>query len=230
MCGRYALYGPEELWSQTFSIDDWPEFVDNYNIAPSLEVPVIRQSPAGARVAGLLRWGLVPNWSRDPAIGAKLNNARGESLPDKPSFRDAWQRRRCLIPAAGFYEWHADGKRKQPYYITRRDRAPLAMGGLWESWRTPQGGLLRSFCVITTGPNAVMQPIHDRMPVIIGAHDWARWLDPKQGAAHVADLVAPCDPALIEAWPVDRRVSQAASAGPELIQPLAGVEPAPTIS
>lgn len=225
MCGRYAFYGPEEYWSQAFGIDDWPEFADNYNIAPSLDVPVIRQSPAGERVAGLLRWGLVPNWSRDAAIGVKLNNARGESLTGKPSFRDAYERRRCLIPASGFYEWHTDGKTKQPHYIRHKGGTPLALGGLWESWRTPEGGLLRSFCVITTGPNAVMQPIHERMPVIIGAADWARWLDPRQGSAQVADLVAPCDPDWIEAWPVSRRVSQAASAGPELIQPLAGDVP-----
>lgn len=226
MCGRYALFGPEESWKRFFGIDDWPQFGDNYNIAPSLEVPVVRQSPAGERVAGLLRWGLVPNWSRDPAVGARLNNARGESLRDKPSFRDAWERRRCLVPASGFYEWHADGRIRQPYYISSRAGEPLALGGLWESWRTPEGGLLRSFCVITTGPNAVMRPIHERMPVIVGARDWARWLDPGTGSVGVADLVEPCDPDWLAAWPVDRGVSRGASAGPGLIQPLADMEPA----
>ena len=220
MCGRYALYGPEAIWQEHFGIDDWPAFAGNYNIAPSLDVPVIRCSPAGQHVAGLLRWGLVPNWSRDPAIGAKLNNARGESLREKPSFRDAFERRRCLIPASGFYEWQTEGSRKQPYYIHHRSNEPLAMAGLWESWKTPEGGLLRSFCVITTGPNAVMQPIHDRMPVLIGQQDWARWLDPKARADQVAGLVAPCAAALIEAWPVDRRVGRATSEGAALIEPL----------
>lgn len=220
MCGRYALYGPEALWQAYFGIGDWPEFADNYNIAPSLDVPVIRCSPAGEHVAGRLRWGLVPNWSRDPAIGAKLNNARGESLREKPSFRDAFERRRCLVPASGFYEWRTEGRLKQPYYIHHRSDEPLAMAGLWESWKTPEGGLLRSFCVITTGPNAVMQPIHDRMPVLIGRQDWARWLDPKARADQVAELVAPCAAGLIEAWPVDRRVGRATSEGAGLIAPI----------
>lgn len=220
MCGRYALYGPEALWQEYFGIDDWPEFTDNYNIAPSLDVPVIRCSPAGQHVAGLLRWGLVPHWSRDPAIGAKLNNARGESLREKPSFRDAFERRRCLIPASGFYEWHTEGRLKQPYYIHHRSDEPLAMAGLWESWRTPEGGLLRSFCVITTGPNAVMQSIHDRMPVLIGRQEWARWLDPKAPADRVSALIAPCAAELIEAWPVDRQVGRATSEGSGLIVPI----------
>lgn len=119
---------------------------------------------------------LVPNWAKDPAIGNKLNNARGETAAEKPSFRDTFKRRHCLIPADGFYEWKAEGKIKQPYYISLKSGEPLSIAGLWESWRSPEGEILRTTCIITTGPNAVMTPIHDRMPVILRPEDWRAWL------------------------------------------------------
>jgi putative SOS response-associated peptidase YedK len=220
MCGRYALYGPISRYRDHFETEDWPDFLDRYNIAPSLSVPVIRQAPDGRRVADLLRWGLIPHWAKEASIGAKLNNARGESVAEKPSFRSAYQRRRCIVPASGFYEWQeVPGQRKQPWYIHLKSGEPLAMGGLWESWTNPEGEILRTFCVITTGPNAVMTPIHDRMPVILRREDWARWLAPGTAMEQVSPLIAPAPAEVMQAWPVSRKVSSAREEGPDLIEP-----------
>ena len=224
MCGRYALYGPSSRLKEHFGTDDWPEWTDRYNMAPSLDVPVVRVAPDGRRVAHLLRWGLVPHWAKDTAIGARLNNARAETVADKPSFRSAFARRRCLIPACGYFEWQTvPGERKQPWYISLRgadgrDSVPMAMGGLWESWTDPDGTVLRTCCVITTGPNDLMAPIHDRMPVIVEPADWARWLGGKTNAGgDVGDLLTPFDAARMQAWPVSRAVSNARNEGPALI-------------
>ncbi|CAG0970663.1 partial SOS response-associated protein YedK, partial [Rhodocyclaceae bacterium] len=160
MCGRLALsFCPADLVAP-FDLDEWADFPPHWNVAPGADIPVVRRSPEGKRVLHLLRWGLVPHWSKDAAIGAKLNNARGETVADKPSFRDAFQRRRCLIPASGFFEWKAAGGVRQPYYISLASGEPLALGGLWESWRGPDGSILRTVCIVTTGPNEVMAPIH----------------------------------------------------------------------
>ncbi len=216
MCGRYALYGPSSRLKAHFGTDDWPDWTDRYNVAPSLDVPVVRRAPDGHRVAHLLRWGLVPHWAKDAAIGAKLNNARAETVAAKPSFRSAFARRRCLIPACGYYEWQAaPGERKQPWYIALQGDAPMAMGGLWESWTAPDGSVLRTCCVITTGPNALMAPIHDRMPVIVEPAEWARWLAPDSG--DVRDLLAPLDAGRMQARRVSRAVGNARNEGPELI-------------
>ena len=201
MCGRFALVAPPAGLVARFSLDACVNFEPRYNIAPTAQVPVIRQSPEGKRVADLLRWGLIPHWARDQAIGNKLNNARAESVAEKPSFRSAYKQRRCLIPANGYYEWQeVAGAIKQPWYIHLKGEDLMAIGGLWESWTHPDGEILRTFCVITTSPNEVMRPIHDRMPVIIGKEYWATWLDPKVG--DVGAMLAPYDAAAMEAWPV----------------------------
>lgn len=216
MCGRYALYGPSSRLKEHFGTDDWPDWADRYNMAPSLDVPVVRRAPDRQRVAHLLRWGLVPHWAKDTSIGARLNNARAETVAGKPSFRNAFARRRCLIPACGYYEWQAvPGERKQPWYITLQGDAPMAMGGLWESWMAPDGSVLRTCCVITTGPNEIMAPIHDRMPVIVEPAHWARWLAPD--SVDVGDLLAPLDAGRMQARRVSRAVSNARNEGPELI-------------
>ena len=218
MCGRYALnHRPADL-IRIFELIGCADFGPRYNIAPTAEIPVVRLAPEGGRVAHLLRWGLVPHWAKDPAIGAKLNNARGETVAEKPSFRDAFRRRRCIVPATGFYEWKAEGRVKLPHYISAPDGEPLALGGLWESWRAPDGNILRTCCIVITGPNAVMAPIHDRMPVILSREDWQTWLagPPDDALA----LVHPCPDAMLQAWPVSRRVSRAAEEGEDLILPL----------
>jgi len=219
MCGRYVLFTCSEELISYFGLDSSTGHGPHYNIAPSAIVPVIRQSPQGQRVADLLRWGLIPNWSKDPMIGARLNNARAESITEKPSFRSAYRQRRCLIPANGFYEWQeVPGEKKQPWYIHLKSDMPMAMGGLWESWIDPLGAIVRTFCVITTSASDVMQPIHERMPVIIPKDHWATWLDPKR--FDVEAMLAPYDTAVMEAWPVSRRVSRASEEGEELILPL----------
>jgi len=204
MCGRFVLKAtPAELITR-FGLDECVDLKPRYNIPPGTNIAAIRKSPEGKRVLHLLKWGLVPHWAKDPGIGNKLNNARGESVMEKPSFREAFKRRRCLIPADAFYEWKAEGKLKQPYCISLPE--PFAMAGLWESWKSPDGSILRTCCVITTRPNAVMEPIHDRMPVIIAPADWGRWLSAP--VDEVAKLVRPYPADSMLAWPVSRRVSK----------------------
>lgn len=216
------MYGPHSRYREYFDTVDWPDFTDRYNIAPSATVPIVRLAPDGRRVANLLRWGLVPHWAKDPAIGARLNNARAESVADKPSFRSAYRQRRCLVPAAGFYEWQATPEqRKQPWFIRLRHAEPMAMGGLWESWANPDGEILRTFCIVTTAANELMAPIHDRMPVIIAAQDRDVWLGPGVGdPERLQALLAPYQAASMEAFPVSRRVSNAREEGPDLIAPI----------
>lgn len=216
MCGRYALKAKPEELIKLFGLDECADLKPRYNIPPGTDIAAIRQSPEGKRVLHNLRWGLVPHWAKDPSIGNKLNNARGESVAEKPSFRDAFRRRRCLIPADGFYEWKAEGKVKQPYYISLPET--FAMGGLWESWKSPDGEILRTCCIITTGPNSVMEPIHDRMPVIIAPEDWQRWLSGP--AEDIQELIRPFAPDVMQAWPVDRRVSKTVDDDEGLTAPL----------
>lgn len=221
MCGRFALKAPPSELIARFGLDECADLIPRYNIPPGTDIAVIRQSPEGKRVLHKLRWGLVPHWAKDPSIGNKLNNARGETVAEKPSFRDAFKRRRCLIPANGFYEWKAEGKVKQPYYISLPE--PFAMAGLWESWKSPDGDVLRSCCVITTGPNALMAPIHDRMPVIISPEDWQRWL--AAPVEDVAELVRPYPAEAMQAWPVSRRVSKTVDDDAKLMAAIEVVNP-----
>ena len=216
MCGRFALKAPPAEIITQFGLDECADFPIRYNIPPGTDIPVIRQSPDGKRVLHLLRWGLVPHWAKDPSIGAKLNNARGESVAEKPSFRSAFRQRRCLIPASGFFEWKTEGKIKQPYYISLKTGEPMAMAGLWESWTAPDGGILRTVCIVTTAANALMTPIHDRMPVIISPDNWQDWLAaPRE---KIDGLVAAHPDEELQAWPVSRRVSSAAVDDPGLIE------------
>ena len=225
MCGRYVVaYDPDTLVSG-FSVLRVPPFPRRWNVAPQSMVPVVHETKDGERVATLMRWGLLPHWAKDPALGHKLNNARAEGLFDKPSFRQAARRRRCLLPASGFYEWQATPAGKQPWYISPRDTSPgalpLAMAGLFEAWRASEDDeWLLTCCVVTTAPNALMAPIHDRMPVLLARQDWARWLARDlQAPQAVAPLLAPCDPALLRAWPVSRAVNRGSAEGEALIEP-----------
>ena len=228
MCGRYVVaYDPETLVSG-FSLTRVVPFPKRWNVAPQSPVPVVYETREGERVAELMRWGLVPHWAKDPKIGHKLNNARAEGVFDKPSFRQAARRRRCLLPASGFYEWQAPGPGqpartpKQPWYISAADGAPLAMAGLFEAWRPGEDAdWLLTCCVITTEPNALMAPIHDRMPVFLPPESWAAWLSRGvQGAETLAPLLQPCPPEWLRAWPVSRAVSYGTAEGETLIEAL----------
>lgn len=218
MCGRFALKAPKTELIDLFDLAACDDFPVRYNIAPGTDIPVIRRSPEGLRVLHLLRWGLIPHWAKDPAIGARLVNARSESVADKPAFRDAFRRRRCLVPADGFYEWKTEGKVKQPYYFNAASGTPFALAGLWESWKAPDGTIVRTVCLLTTEANELMAPVHNRMPVIVGQDDWAAWLaDP---AEKVAALLRPCSSGVLQARPVDRRVSRSGEEGAGLIAPV----------
>jgi putative SOS response-associated peptidase YedK len=227
MCGRYVVaYDPETLVAG-FSVLRVPLFPKRWNVAPQSQVPVVYETRAGERVAELMQWGLVPSWAADPKLGHKLNNARAEGVFDKPSFRQAIRRRRCLLPASGFYEWQATrigGKpAKQPWFVSSTSGEPLAMAGLFEAWRSAaQAPWLLTCCVLTCEANALMAPIHERMPVLLARRDWARWLSRAvQDEAAIGPLLAVPPAEGLQAWPVAREVSRSASEGPQLVQPLA---------
>jgi putative SOS response-associated peptidase YedK len=222
MCGRYVVaYDPDTLVSG-FSVLRVQPFPRRWNVAPQSAVPVVYETKAGQRVAELMRWGLIPSWAKDTSLGNKLNNARSDGVFDKPSFRQAARRRRCLLPATGFYEWQATGAGKQPWYVSAKDGQPLAMAGLFEAWRpAPDAEWLLTCCVITTDANALMAPIHDRMPVLIPPAQWAAWLARDvQDPAALAPLLAPAPVEGLQAWAVSRAVSRGSAEGEALIQPL----------
>ncbi len=233
MCGRYVVaYDPQTLVAG-FSLTRVPPFPKRWNIAPQSPVPVVYETREGERVAELMRWGLVPHWAKDAAIGHKLNNARAEGLFDKPSFRQPARRRRCLLPASGFYEWQpsAAGQPaktpKQPWYISAADGGLLAMAGLFEAWRPSEDAeWVLTCCIVTTEANALMAPIHDRMPVLLAPDAWGPWLSrTEQFPAALAPLLQPCPPHRLRAWPVSRAVSRGTAEGETLIEPLADTPP-----
>lgn len=212
MCGRYALHASPEVVALQFGLATVPAFTPRYNIAPAAQVLVVREGGAA-----MVKWGLVPRWARDPSMGARINNARAETVAEKPSFREAFRKRRCLIPASGFYEWKLEGKLKQPYYIHPAAGGLFAFAGLWERWEGP-GGPLETCAVITTEPNAVMAPIHDRMPVLVDPENYARWLS---GTVPMQPLLVPCSPDSIAAHRVSRAVNNARWDDPSLVEPEA---------
>lgn len=226
MCGRFTLHVPVPRVTKYFGLVACPEFSPRYNIAPTSDVLVIRHKPDTGRVGQMVRWGLVPAWAKDPSIGAKMNNARGETVAEKPSFRTSFAKHRCLIPASGFYEWKPvseGGKvRRQPYYIRPADEDGLfAFAGLLARWRSEAGDDLITTCIITTGPNGVMEPIHDRMPVILGRGDWDAWLGAKNTPTEaLKGLLVPAMAEGMVAYPVGMGVNRAGVEGEELIQPL----------
>ena len=178
--GKIAV-GPDpgrNLLLQQFAVEAGPDWAPRFNIAPTQSVPIVRMNSEGVRELVLLRWGLIPSWAKDPAIGNRMINARSETVAEKPSFRSAFKRRRCLVPADGYYEWQKTDAGKLPYYIRFDDDQPFAMAGLWESWRSGHEDAVQSFTIITTDANESTCQVHDRMPVIVEPHDYPMWLDP----------------------------------------------------
>lgn len=219
MCGRFTMYAKGETLAGEFGLPAPPAAAARYNIAPSQEVAAVRAAPSGGgREISRLRWGLVPSWARDPAIGGRLINARSETVREKPSFRDAFRRRRCLIPASGFYEWMRVERGKQPYYVRMRDGRLFAFAGLWERWNGPEGRVLESCTILTTGANAVLAPIHDRMPVILDRAEYGRWLEPAPGDPdRLSRLLVPFPPEEMTAYPVSPRVNSPSADDAECI-------------
>jgi putative SOS response-associated peptidase YedK len=206
MCGRFALHANPEVVALQFGLRSVPVLEAHYNIAPASSILIIRNQEAATA-----RWGLVPRWAKDPSIGAKLNNARAETVAQKPSFRDAYRKRRCLIPASGFYEWKLESGRKQPYYVRPAQGELFAFAGLWERWNG-----FETCAVITTDANETMRAIHDRMPVIVAREDYERWLAGNEG------LLRPCPSSTIAIQRVSRAVNSARNDSPDLIRPEEG--------
>lgn len=209
MCGRFTLRTPTNLLVEQFLLDTTPEWTARYNLAPTQALLCARRQPADAqRHAALLTWGLVPSWADDPKIGSRMINARADGIAEKPSFRHAFRKRRCLVLADGYYEWKTEGKQKQPYYIRMQDERPFAFAGLWESWRKGQGDPLETVTIITTDSNELTRPIHNRMPVILDAADYDRWLDPAyDDKDQLLQLLVPYDSPLMKVEPVSTRVN-----------------------
>ncbi|HEX6312445.1 MAG TPA: SOS response-associated peptidase [Acidimicrobiia bacterium] len=224
MCGRYVQASSPELLAERFGVDEVriEEHEPRYNVAPRAEVPAVRRRH-DRKVLSLLRWGLVPSWAKDTKIGDRLINARAEAVADKPAFRGAFARRRCLIPADGFYEWRAvpGRRRKQPMFVHRRDGEPMAFAGLWEVWRErEEDDWLRSCVIVTTDANDLLMPIHDRMPVILPESAWDTWLDPETDPDTLKRLLVPAPDDLVVAYPVSLRVNRADNEGPDLVREI----------
>ena len=227
MCGRYVITSAPEAIRALFRYPEQPNFPPRYNVAPTQPIPIVRLTE-GKRQFALVRWGLLPSWVKDPKAFTLVINARGESVLDKPAFRNAMKRRRCLIPADGFYEWQAGGARKQPYFIRPKSGAPMAFAGLWECWTGPNGEELETAAIVTTGANRALGPIHARMPVVVAPDAFDLWLNCAEvDAETAAALIAPAPDDLFEAYPVSTDVNRVANDNAKLLEPLAPGAPEP---
>ena len=221
MCGRYTMAVPADTIRRLFELGEVPDLPPRYNIAPSQMIPAVVQPQGGPRQFRVLKWGLVPFWAKDPSIGNRMINARSESAGEKPAFRAAMKYRRCLLPADGFYEWKKTPSGKQPLYVQRADGELFALGGLWESWESPQGEVIDSATILTTTSNALLREVHDRMPVIIPREHFGRWLDPaRHDPAELVDLLQPYPPERMKMTPVSRTVNSPVNETPECVRPV----------
>src|SRR5271167_3797118 len=230
MCGRYVIISTPEAIRKLFGYGEQPNFPPRYNVAPTQPVPLVWLAD-GKRSFALMRWGLLPSWVKDPKTFPLLINARGESVLEKPAFRNAMRRRRCLIPTDGFYEWKP-GLPKRPYFVrAKRDAEgaapPLAFAGLWETWTGPNGEEIDTAAIVTTAANRALAPVHERMPVFVPKQAFDLWLDCANVEADVAAaLIRPAPDALMEAYPVSTAVNRVANDSEVLVAPLSGMIPA----
>jgi putative SOS response-associated peptidase YedK len=206
MCGRYSLHSNPDVIALMFGLSEIPAHQPRYNIAPAAQVLIIRQNEAA-----MVRWGLVPRWAKDPSMGARMNNARAETVAEKPSFREAYRKRRCLIPANGFYEWKSESGRKQPYYIYPSSGELFSFAGLWEQWHD-----LQTCAIITTDANEKMAAVHERMPVIVSPAEYSAWLAGGEVPLHA------CPNDVIDIRRVSRAVNNARNESPDLVEPEDG--------
>ena len=227
MCGRFGLSATPEQLALLLDLDpsDIPPMSARYNIAPTTESPVVRLNADQRRRVHLVRWGLVPSWAREIGIGNRLINARAETVAEKPSYRSAFARRRCLVLTDGFYEWASvkGQKTKQPHHIGLADDSPFALAGLWERWQPDSAGeALDTFTILTTEANPVLAPIHHRMPVILAPDDYDAWLSRETSPDALHSLLRPCPPVGMVRWPVSPLVNSPRHEGPGCREPLSG--------
>lgn len=225
MCGRYTLTMFQKQLAEEFETCELEQLQPRYNIAPTQLAPIVRVSAeSGGRKLAMHKWGLIPNWAKDPTVGNRMINARAETAAEKPAFRDAMKRQRCLVPCTGFYEWKAldpaaKKPAKQPYYIRQRDDGVFAFAGLWDRWRSPEGEEIDSFTILTTEPNELMRNLHDRMPVIIPRQKYGVWLDTQlQDVEPLVPLLRPYPAGELVAQPVSNRVNNPRFDDPSCIQ------------
>ncbi len=220
MCGRFSLTAAPADVQAVFALATPPALPPRYNIAPTQQVPIVRVGASGARELVLVRWGLIPYFAKDASVGNRMINARAESVTVKPSFRDAFRRRRCLVVADGFYEWQAGPFGKTPHYIRSADGRPFAFAGLWDRWRAPDGQVVESCTIITTDANATVRPLHDRMPVILEGARLDEWLDPATPPERLRALLAPPAEGALRAHPVSTLVNRPENDLPECVMPV----------
>lgn len=215
MCGRFTLRTPAHALAEAFGVPERPNLAPRYNIAPTQAVAAVRRAECGRELV-MLRWGLIPAWAKDAAIGNRMINARAETVAEKPAYRAAYRQRRCLVLADGFYEWHKEGSVKTPYYISLKSGGPFALAGLWEHWQSKETDeSLQTATLITTAANEFMATLHHRMPVILGPSGADRWMAGDD--LHPDAIAADCS--ALSAWPVNRRVNNARNEGEDLIEP-----------
>lgn len=219
MCGRFSLTAPAKQIESLFKVVLPADVEPRYNIAPTQPVMAVRLDKYGDNRATMLRWGLIPFWAKDKSMGNRCFNARGETAATKASFKEPMQRRRCLIPASGFFEWTKVGKARQPTYIHFVDNLG-AFAGLWDLWKGPDGAPIVSCSIVTTTPNELVAHLHDRMPVVVSPKDYATWLDPTTSSDHVRSLIVPAPEDVFEAWAVSQDVNSAGNEGAHLITPI----------
>ena len=221
MCGRFTLQSPADDIRYLFDLEDPVDLPPRYNIAPTQDVAcIVRPRGEDRRRLRMMRWGLVPFFAKDPSVGSRMINARSETVAEKSSFREAFQRRRCLVVADGFYEWEKTAAGKQPWHIRRKDRGVLAFAGLFERWRPSSGRALETCTIVTTRANELVLPLHDRMPVVLDVRHFDLWLDPEEGSpALLLPLLTPCASVEMEAVRVSRLVNSPANDDPRCLEP-----------
>lgn len=219
MCGRFVQATPSEVIAEIFGLEEVPPLAPRFNVAPTQPAAVVRTFEGKPQLV-FMRWGLVPAWAKDPSIGNRLINARAETLGEKPAFRQALLRRRCVVPVTGFYEWRGSSKGKQPYFIRLKGGMPMVLAGLWEVWRPQEGPPLESFTIITTQANSLLAPLHDRMPAVLPQEGWRAWLDPGLGdASLLLPWLTPAPEWWLEFFPVSRAVNNPAHDAPDCLTP-----------
>lgn len=218
MCGRFAQKSDPERLARQFGVAEAPAAEARYNVAPTQAVLGVREGGTGREMT-FFKWGLVPSWAKDPSIGARLINARSETVAGKPAFREAFRRRRCIVPADGFYEWRREGTRKQPFYFRMLDESPFGFAGLWERWEGEAGKVINSCTILTTAANDVVRPVHDRMPVILHPGDYDQWLDADVRQHDLrGELLRPYPASEMAGYPVGAAVNNPRNEGGALIE------------